>query len=429
MEEKERPLMTPQMLEKLKLTFALGMGANVPAITGVVFCWVILSKLGWADHHGVSPVVTAFCLAPLFLADAVDHYVLNRVRIDVAKGWEDIQVSEAGKKSLCTYYGVWRSLSFVSAASLAAVLLGTLSPDPASFRYLTWVFSACFLLLMARWQYVVWAFITPVVPSFAGAAFRRRLVLLSAAGLALIIWLLSRPEAVISRLGMVACGTLYLALCGILHPLPSKYSIFQPGRASRPRILTAIEPIDPDSPALSPTIDLEARPWIAEQGFHLVGALQMPLLELPLFVAQGKAYLDAERQELLLVLQSEVRGRVHRSLLSWNTDGTLDFTTDFGAPDARFPDHTRYRTLPHETAVGAFLTAHRSSRGSTDPARLVTLPEPPWENVQHEVELMFRFLHREIKPADGSPASPPSAAPASGNAPLAPPAPDVEDPQ
>jgi hypothetical protein len=424
---KERSLMTPQMLEKLKLTFALGMGANVPAITGVVLCWVILAKLGWADQHGVSPVVTAFCLAPLFLADAVDHYVLNRVRVDVAKGWEDIQMTGAGKNSLCTYYGVWRSLSFLSAASLAAVLLATLSPDPSALRHLTWLFAVCFLLLMARWQFVVWAFITPVVPSFAGASFTRRLVLLTAAGTAMIIWLLARPEAVLSRLGMVACGTLYLALCGILHPLPSKYSIFQPGRQGRPRILTAIEPIEPDSPALSPTIDLEARPWIEEHGFHLVGALQMPLLELPLFVAQGKAYLDAGRHELLLVLQSEVRGRVHRSLLSWNSDGTLDFTTDFGAPDARFPEHTRYRTLPHETAAGAFLTAHRSIRGPADSSPLLALPEPPWENVQHEVELMIRFLHREIKPADGSPASPSSADLTTGTAPVAPPAPDVED--
>lgn len=371
--------------DKLKAIFMLGMAANVFTLSGSVLGLIVLGKTEWVEGFWTQAWY-ALCLAPLFMGDAINAYVLGRIRLEGERGWDDVQITPEGRQALVGWFRLWRTLSYLTAATLAGALLTTLAPDPAIGRGLFLLFPMLFLAHAVRCLHTLQAYVAPVLPAFGGRALAWR-----AASLAVLFggWLtwLSQRTGPVTGLELLGHGIIYFLLCAWLQPLPSKYSILRPAQCA-PDLGVTLLPEGLDNPAERLAIQQAGAWWKGEGGFVSLGFLRLPLLELPLFQATGEALLSPDRSSLLLLLISEVKPRVHRALYSPVGDRVY-VTTDFGAPEARFPDEIVYETRPGDEAPAAFLARHRqrcTQRGQVE--------DPPWAWLEAMTVLVLQFLAR-----------------------------------
>jgi len=380
--------------DKLKATLILGIGSNFSTMAGILAGWVLLGRTGWVDGFW-SQILVALLLAPTFMGDAINAYALGRIRLDTLHGWDDIQITEEGRRALGTLHHARRLLSFLTAAALAFLLLVSFAPDPGRFGAVRMLFPALLVLHAARCFHTVHAYVAPRIPAFGGMALVKRFALAFGIGIPWVCWLILRAPAPEAWWSMILHGTVYFLISGWLQPLPSKFSVFQAGRSGRRLPRLVVEPLRGGlaDPAISGDVRREAGAWQSDHGFALLSDVRMPLLEMPLFEATGTALASADHRAVLLLLQSEVRPRPHRTLVSW-LEGKAFVTTDFGATTARFPGGITYLSRPAGEAPATFLAAHEAA---IDAGRAQTIPQPPWPALQAMVEAMVVFLHREIQ--------------------------------
>ncbi len=406
--------MTPQASEKLKATFALGISSNYSTLFGIVLGWVTLAKSGWVGDFW-SSLFTAFLMAPAFMGDAINSYVLGKIRLDTLKNWDDIQVTPEGRKALDRLHLFWRGLSFLTAALLAGIFITSFAPQPGDWRFVKVLFLATFILHFLRCNHSVSAYMAPRVPFLGGMALMRRMVLTGSIFSAWMVWLWIRNDVPFSSFGMILHGTVFFLLCGAFQPLPSRFSVFQPGKLRPKKISTKVEPLEsaPEDAPSAEAVRLLRDAWTKDGSFERVGPLQMPLLELPIFQAVGEALLSKDRRILLLLLQSEVRERVHRVLISAPKDtqspsasaggGFLAptprflITTDFGSPKAHFPETWTYLTRAFEEGDPLFLSSHRERLS----VELREIASPPWPFLNEMLSEMSEFLQRTA-PKEGT---------------------------
>lgn len=380
--------------EKLKSTVMLGIGSNFFTFLGMLCTWILVERTGWVQGFWAQ-ATQAVAVAPAFLSDSLNSYVLGRIRLDVNKNWDDIQMTAAGKQKLVQWHFLWRLLSFTTSALLALHLVAMSAPNPGDWAWVRCAFLAAFLLHCLRCFFVIRVYIAPRLPVFGGAGLRKRMLGVGFIGAGWFLWLLTRDLVPFGRLGAIFHGTILFLICGAMQPLPSRYSIFHPGRVTRPRPLMVVQELsDDDIASAGEAIRHEVQNWCGQHQFTSVGSLRMPLLELPLFQASGTMLVSDDRIHLLLILQSDVRKRVHRTILTYS-GAQLFMTTDFGAPEARFPDHILYLNLPTELSPADFFRRHQERL----PASLTAFPAKPTEALQTEVEQMFSFLHNATRKA------------------------------
>lgn len=396
---------------KIKATFILGLGSNFSTMGGVLAAWILLSRTEWVAGFWWQ-LFHALLLAPVFLGDAVNAYVLGRISLDTQYGWDDIRITEEGRRALSRLHYPWRALSLATAASLAALFLTSYSPDPSAYAWVRYVFPALLFIHAARCLYTIKAYISPRLPSYGGTALIRRALWAYLAGTVWVGWLLTRPMEPSPWWAVALHGLAFFLVAGWLQPLPSKFSVFQPGGSGRKLPKLVVEPLrgGVGLPAISGDVRSEEARWKSEHGFVPISDVRMPLLEMPLFEAAGTALAASDASSLLLILQSEVRGRPHRTLVSW-MDGKAFVTTNFGATTARFPSGITYLSRSADEAAASFLEAHRAT---CPVGACSTIPQPPWPALQGMVEAMVIFLHREIQvptpamPSDGAATAPAS---------------------
>lgn len=385
--------------DKITATFTLGIGSNFTTMAGVLAAWIFLTRTGWVDGFW-KQLFQAFLLAPVFLGDAMNAYVLGRIALDTRRGWDDVQITDEGRRALSRMHYPWRALSIATSASLAAIFLVSLAPDPAAFAWVRYVFPTLLFFHAARCLYTIRTYVSPRLPSFGGAALFKRAMLAYLAGALWLGWLLTRPHAPFVWWSVPLHGCAFFLIVGWLQPLPSKFSIFQPGGSGRKLPKLVVEPLRAgiSQPAISGDVRGEEARWQSEHGFVTISDVRMPLLEMPLFEAAGTALAAPDNASLLLVLQAEVRSRPHCTLISW-VDGKAFVTTNFGSTTSRFPAGITYLSRQPDETPASFLAAHRAAcPAGTD----TTIPQPPWAALQAMVEAMIVFLHREIQvPAAG----------------------------
>lgn len=379
--------------EKLKANFALGLGANFFTMGGVVAAWITLTKTEWVDGFWWQ-MIYAMALAPVFMGDALDSYALCRIRLETQRGWDDVQITVEGRKSLDRLHYLWRGLSLVTTVTLGMILLTSLSPDPAAWIPLRWVFAGLFLLHFLRCQHTIAAYFVPRVSFMGGPTLYRRMILFASVASAWFIWLHLQGPTAFSLPLFLTHGTIFFFFAAALHPLPSKFSIFRPER-SESRILSKAEPIDafePGSQMTSPAALEEVQLWHGKIGFQSIGKLRLPLPEMPIFSAVGEAMFSPDRTILGLYLQSEIRKQPHRVLFSQVAEKTI-LTSDFGTADARFPDDVRFQSLPPGLPAADLLSAHtKAMSGSPTP-----LPFEIWDWLTTFSQRMIAFLREEAR--------------------------------
>ena len=113
-------------LDKLKAVFFLGLSCNLTTFTVCAITWIVMAKNGWVS--GIwQTALTVLAFIPVFMADAIDNYVLGRIRLEHEKGWDDVQISVHGRQKVARYYQFFRILSIIPAYLLAAVMIASYS--------------------------------------------------------------------------------------------------------------------------------------------------------------------------------------------------------------------------------------------------------------------------------------------------------------
>lgn len=384
----------------MKSIFALGIGSNFFTLAGIAVGMVVLGKTGWVDGL-FGQIWMSLCLAPVFMGDAVNAYVLGRIRLEGEKGWDDVQITPEGRAALGRFHRFWRTLSFLSALMLGLILLTSLAPDPSTGQAFQPLFLALFLAHACRCLITIQTCYVPRVPMFGGSWLARRAAVTGAIFGGWMLWLWMRPAGPFSSFGFLFHGTVYFLLCATLQPLPSKFSVL--ARTKAPVQDLSVHPLPEgiENPAEKIAISQAAAWWKAETSFASLGFFRMPLLELPLFSASGEAFRSSDGRVLALLLISEVRPRVHRTLVSRLGDEAV-VTTDFGAPDARFPEGIRYGTAPADESDAAMLERHRACL----PPDGAALEDPPWEFLAALGVMMLQFLAQKTPRPSGSDSSP-----------------------
>ncbi|HNW37174.1 MAG TPA: hypothetical protein PKM25_19690, partial [Candidatus Ozemobacteraceae bacterium] len=365
--------------EKIKATFALGVGSNFSTMGGLLVTWVLLTRTGWIEGFW-NQILYTFLAAPVFMGDAINAYALGRIRLDTSHGWDDIQITDEGRHALSRLHPFWRGLSFATAASLAGMLLVSYAPVPSEYAWTKLLFPVLLLLHSSRCLHTIHAYISPRMPSFGGASLVRRAGFAYGIGVVWIGWLLMRQQGPETWWGLLFHGIVFFMIMGWLQPLPSKFSVFRPGGSGRSLPRLVVEPLQGrvNEPAISGDVRSEAGCWQSEHGFTVISDIRMPLLEMPLFESTGTALAASDASSLLLILQSEVRGRPHRTLVSW-ADGKAVVTTDFGATTARFPAGITYTAREAGELPSVFLAAHNAACSAVV---VQPVPMPPWQALQ-----------------------------------------------
>ncbi|MBI3038927.1 hypothetical protein HYY75_07760, partial [bacterium] len=313
------PQQNSKVSEKFKANISVGFGANFFTIGGVLLSLIILSKTNWVIGF-YNQVISSLCLAPIFMGDAINSYWLCRIRMEGEKGWNDILVTPEGALGLKKLHLFWRALSMLPALVLALVFLTSLSENPTSFFFLKPVFLLFFILHFIRCFHSAYHYLAPLFPSLGGRGFVKKILIMGGIFSIWASWIFFRDPALpFSNLGFVFHGTFYFLFCGSLHPLPSKFSIFQLKPRGKPVIIKAIEPL-PNELGKDFLLDetaSEVKKWAIQGNFISSGFLKMPLLEMPIFVAVGEALIAPNNKTLLLILKSETQERWYRSVISW----------------------------------------------------------------------------------------------------------------
>jgi hypothetical protein len=128
-----------------------------------------------------------------------------------------------------------------------------------------------------------------------------------------------------------------------------------------------------------------------ELNFTKIANIRMPLLELPLFQAWGSIFVGSDGKVALLVLDTEVDRGVHRCLVSFTEDQTF-ITTDFGAPQAKFPTSVVYSNLDRKSSASAMMQQHLQK---IDGQQVVDIRNSICLKLEHFVKSMIKFLEKD----------------------------------
>ncbi len=209
---------------KLKSIAFLGLSCNHTTIIGCVLVWVFLSRNELSSFwHNIKMV---FCVLPFFMGDAVNKYVLGRVKLEYDNGWDDICMTTNHKAHISKLFKLYRTVSILSAYGIAVIMvyLMTTNQVPQWLLYAV-ATTAAIHFFMALFNIIKG--IAPVIPHYKkkGLIYRGIFIVL-----AISLWvyiLLNSSTDNISNLFVFTSGILYFIICGVMHPLPAKGSLFQ----------------------------------------------------------------------------------------------------------------------------------------------------------------------------------------------------------
>lgn len=354
-------------VDRIKSVFLLGLSSNFTTLVGLVMVWIILSRNDWV-YGFWETAFTILAFAPVFMGDAINHYCLGRIRLEHYKGWDDIQVTSEGRIRVAHYYYIFRMVSVLPAYLLAGVFISSFGPEVATRTFMKQAFLAAFILNFFRATWFLKSCIAPRLPGYGGKKLfiRTFLAALAFSGWFLYMWM--TPGAPYSKSFIFISGFFYFFLNAFLQPLPTRYSLLRPGKASRREAYFSVEVIEDEQlESLDNAVKINATTaeFITGFKFEKLKNIRLPLIELPLFQAWGTISCDPEGKIGLLVLDSEVKRGVHRSMVSYSGENIF-ITTDFGAPQAKFPANVKYQGLEKNITHEKMLEAHAKFTSECD---------------------------------------------------------------
>ena len=216
---------------KLKKILFLGLSCNRTTIIGCLLVWMYVTMQNELSS-GWSNFLIVVCLAPFFMGDAVNRYVLGRIKLEHENGWNDIRMTSEYKEHISFFYYVYRTISICSSYGFAVIMLYILMLEKLNIleEVPGWlVFFAPFaatILFTSSLRAIIKG-IAPLAPQYLtkGLVFRFGFILLS-----MYIWY-QLLKYFLDNLNIswfvFTTGVLYFLICGIMHPLPKNGTLFE----------------------------------------------------------------------------------------------------------------------------------------------------------------------------------------------------------
>lgn len=383
---------SPTSLDKLKTVFFLGLTCNFTTFAGCTVIWVILAKNSWVSGFW-EMLFTVIAFAPVFMGDAINNYTLGRIKIEQQQGWDDVQISVSGREKVARYYKLYRFMAILPAYLLAAAIVATFGAEPTTVKYLKVAFFVAFTLNFFRANHLLQCFIAPRLPAYGGKALAiRSFIIASIFAIWYIYFWFYEPQPM-SKLAIFGSGSLYFLLNAILQPLPTRYSLLRPSKPRSRAAFFTIEILSEGQLQAIPgaeKIDQTTLQPLFEMGFTFLGNIRMPLIELPLFQAWGKAMVSSDGKTMALLLGTEVKKGLHHSLIAVKGDRYV-ITTNFGAGHARLPTEVNYQPQERNYSLNDLLDCHKKAINDD----FEPIARQAWPRLENLVKSVIRFLESE----------------------------------
>lgn len=362
-----------QAVERLKSVFMLGLTSNLTTFAGLVLVWITLTRQDLVSGF-LTTLLTVLAFTPVFMADAINHYCLGRIRLEHRKGWDDVQITPKGRSFIAHNYHLFRVASIIPAFLLAAVMVSSFGLGGETLKMqLRMAFLAAFILHFLRSTWFLHSCVAPRLPGFGGRKLVLRTLVAAAVFAGWYIYFsgrISDPAALrLEKSAILLHGIFYFFLNAFMHPLPTRYSLLRPGKTARREAFFTIEMLDEEQfneLGNSAQIADTAAKFCSRLNFTAIGNIRLPLIELPLFQAWGRIFTAADRKSALLVFDSEVGRGVHCSLISFKGERVF-ISTDFGTPQAKFPANITYQNLKSPLEPDALLQKHAALLSDIEP--------------------------------------------------------------
>lgn len=380
-------------IDKLKSVFFLGITCNFTTVAGLVTAWILMVRNGWV-HGFWQTLFAVVAFTPVFMADAINNYTLGRIRLEKQKNWEDIRITPEGRSKVAFAYMFYRAISVVATYSLAGVMLLSKGADLSLSYWFKIAFLIAFVVHFIRAGSLLKNYMGPLIPSYSGRPFARRSVMIFAAfaGLYYYIWFNS---AALSNWQILGIGFIYFFINAFMQPLPSRFSLLRPQRKRFSAAMLKVDAISLDElKKLSGASAIVAATENCLKGaeYTLIDYVRMPLIELPIFQTRGSGLRAKDGKSLLFFLDSEVKPGLYRVLISATADGYF-ITTDFGSPQALFPESVVYTTLSRDAELSEFYAKHTEVVSGNECIEA----EQPWELMERLVRLVTGYLDAESR--------------------------------
>lgn len=380
-------------IDKLKSVFFLGITCNFTTVAGLVIAWILMVRNNWV-HGFWQTLFAVIAFTPVFMADAINNYTLGRIRLEKQKNWEDIRITPEGRSKVAFGYLFYRVISLMATYSIAAVMLLTKGADLSLSYWFRIVFLVAFAVHFIRAGSLLKNYMGPLFPPYSGRSFIRRSLMILAvfAGLYYYLWLNS---AALSNWQILAIGFVYFFINAFMHPLPSKFSLLRPQRKRFSAAMLKVDAISLEELEKLPgglAVVEATNSFLKGDDFALIDYVRMPLIELPIFQTIGSGLRAKDGKSLLFFLYSEVKPGLYRVLISATVDNYF-VTTDFGSPQALFPDSVVYTTLSRDAQSSEFFAKHAETISETECIKA----DQPWELIERLVRLVTGYLDVESR--------------------------------
>ena len=208
---------------KLKTIVFLGLSCNHTTIIGCVLVWLFLSRNELSSFWNNIQIV--LCVLPFFMGDAVNKYVLGRIKLEQENGWDDIRMTSSQKAFITKYYNLYRTVSIITSYGLALIMVLIITNQVP--QWLIFTISATAFIHFGMAILTILKGIAPVIPNYKKQGLIYRGIFIIAA---IAIWyyiLMNNTTDNISHLFVFTSAMLYFVICGMMHPLPANGSLFQ----------------------------------------------------------------------------------------------------------------------------------------------------------------------------------------------------------
>lgn len=385
-------------VDRIKSVFMLGISSNFTTLVGLVLIWILLVRSQMVEG-AFATLVAVLAYTPIFMADAINHYCLGRIRLEHYKGWSDIQITPEGRVKTAHNYFFYRAVSIIPAYLLAASFFASLATTSAeTVVKLKLAFLSAFILHFARTTWFLQSFIAPKLSGFGGKKLVIRSFVAACSFLMWFVWYWGSSQSgnvsAFSNTAIFFSGVFYFFLNSFLHPLPARYSLLRKGKTVKSKAFFNVERLeDKQLNSLGSAAEIIKRGEKVQQqlDFAHLANIRMPLIELPLFLCWGKALANSDGSVILLLLDSEVKKGVHRSFISMNNE-KIYVTTDFGSPQARFPEDIKYQNLGRNIDDKELLLAHQQFINDVE---CYDIRETMEKRLEEFIKNMIKFLENK----------------------------------
>ena len=163
---------------------------------------------------------------PFFMGDAINYYVLGRIKLEHENNWDDIRMTDEFKSHIGKYYKLYRAVSIITSYGLGLFMIFLLLHKPFLSDLILPLTIFCFIYFSISLRMIVKG-IAPIIPSYKkkGLVYRILFVLI----VPILWWYVLNHYSTenLTAFTVFTSGLLYFVACGMMHPLPANGSLLE----------------------------------------------------------------------------------------------------------------------------------------------------------------------------------------------------------